>query len=265
MTTQPTFFIPHGGGPCFFMDWNPPDAWDNMRTFLEGLIPSLPECPKAILVITAHWEADKPTVSAQVAPDLLFDYNGFPPHTYELTWPAPGNPQLAQRIRDLLNDAGIDSAADSSRGFDHGVFVPMKVALPNADIPTVAMSLRGDLDPAFHIELGRALAPLRDEGVLILGSGFSYHNLGSMMGGKDGPKGDETFDTWLTETLTGDPATRTANLKNWENAPDARLAHPREEHLAPVFVAAGAALSDKGVKVYDDHVMGIRASGFQFG
>lgn len=265
MTKLPTFFIPHGGGPCFFMDWNPPDAWDNMREFLEGLIPSLPEHPKSILVITAHWEADKPTVSAHAAPDLLYDYNGFPPHTYELTWPAPGNPALAQRIRALLADAGIDSAADTKRGYDHGVFVPMKVALPNADIPTVAMSLRRDLDPAFHIELGRVLAPLRNEGVLIIGSGFSYHNLGVQMGSKGGPKGDETFDAWLTEILTADPDTRDANLKNWENAPDARLAHPREEHLAPVFVAAGAALNDVGTKVYDDHVMGIRASGFQFG
>ncbi len=265
MARLPTFFIPHGGGPCFFMDWNPPDAWDNMREFLESLIPSLPERPKAILVITAHWEADKPTVSAQEAPDLLYDYNGFPPHTYELTWPAPGNPHLAKKIRTLLSDAGIDSASDTKRGLDHGVFVPMKIALPDADIPTIAMSLQRDLDPAFHIELGRALAPLRDEGVLIIGSGFSYHNLGVQIGGKSGPKGDETFDAWLTETLAADSDTRADNLRNWENAPDARLAHPREEHLAPVFVAAGAALDDKGEKAYDDYVMGIRASGFRFG
>ena len=265
MTRQPVFFIPHGGGPCFFMDWNPPDAWDSLRAFLEGMIPSLEERPKAILVVTAHWETDRPRITAQAAPDLVYDYYGFPEHTYELTWPAPGDPQLAGRIRDLLEAAGIGADMETERGFDHGVFIPMKVALPEADIPTVALSIRKDYDPAFHLELGRALAPLRDEGVLIIGSGLSYHNLGILMGRSSAPAGDVAFDDWLSETALADPDTRAARLLEWENAPDARRAHPQEDHLVPMFVATGAAYGDAAEKVYEDHVMNVVTSAFRFG
>lgn len=267
---QPSLFIPHGGGPCFFMDWDPPDTWDRHRAFLEGLPAMLPERPKALLVISGHWEEPVFTVQTNPAPPLLFDYYGFPPHTYQLTWPAPGDPALAGRVRSLLEDAGFETGEDAERGFDHGVFVPLKVAFPAADIPTVQLSLRGDLDPAAHLAAGRALAPLRDEGVLIVGSGNTYHNLRRMLGAMGGrvpaePAG-RAFDRWLEEAVTEpDPERRAARLTRWAEAPGARESHPREEHLIPLHVAAGAAGADPGRKVFEDVVMGAIESAFRFG
>ena len=261
---MPTLFIPHGGGPCFFMDWNPPDTWTGMRRFLENMVQDLPERPKAILVISAHWEAEKPTVTSQKAPPLLYDYHGFPPHTYELEWPAPGCPALANEVQNLLQDAGIETARDEKRGFDHGVFIPLKLALPAADIPTVALSLQSGLDPQRHFEIGAALAPLRQQGVLIIGSGLSYHNVGALMG-RVPPKGAADFDAWLTDIMQADPATRNAALMNWLTAPGARLAHPREEHLVPLFVTAGAASEAPAAKTYADVVNRAPVSAFRFG
>ncbi|WP_461306082.1 DODA-type extradiol aromatic ring-opening family dioxygenase [Albidovulum sp.] len=267
---QPSLFIPHGGGPCFFMDWDPPDAWDRQRAFLQALPASLPERPRALLVISGHWEEPVFTVQANPAPPLLFDYHGFPPHTYQLTWPAPGDPALAARVRALLEGAGFDTAEDPARGYDHGVFVPLKVAFPEADIPTVQLSLRADLDPAAHIAAGRALEPLRDDGVLIIGSGNSYHNMAVLMRAMRGPgSGDPRgagFDRWLTQAVTqDDPARRDALLADWASAPGAREANPREEHLIPLHVAAGAAGADRGVKTLEDRVMGAIESAFRFG
>lgn len=262
----PSLYIPHGGGPCFFMDWTlgPADTWDRMAAWLGGLIGGLPSRPKAILVISAHWECPVPTVSTAAAPDLIFDYYNFPEHTYRLSWPAPGDPALAAWVETLLEEAGLPHGADAGRGFDHGVFVPLKVALPEADIPTVALSLQADLDPAFHLRLGRALAPLRDEGVLILGSGMSYHNLGKLLAGTEAVE-SAAFDAWLTETVEAAPADREARLKDWAAAPAAREAHPREEHLAPIFVAAGAAAEGKGRRIFTDQVMGAQVSAYAFG
>ncbi len=180
---QPALFIPHGGGPCFFMDPADPqhphsDAmWQPMQDYLAGLIADLPERPRAILLVSGHWETPGFTVHDGARPSLLFDYFGFPPHTYQLRWDAPGAPALADRAAELLEQAGFPTARESERGWDHGVFIPMKVALPDADIPVAQLSLRRDLDPAAHIAAGRALAPLRDEGVLIVGSGDWVHNL----------------------------------------------------------------------------------------
>jgi aromatic ring-opening dioxygenase catalytic subunit (LigB family) len=175
----PTYFIPHGAGPCFFMAWTrgPADTWDATADWLKGLVAGLPERPKAVLVISGHWEAPVFTVGSGPAPELIFDYYGFPEETYRLRFDAPGSPQLAQRVRDLLDQAGLPAAEDPQRGYDHGVFVPLKLVLPAADIPVVQLSLRADLDPAAHLAAGRALAPLRDEGVLIVGSGMSWHNM----------------------------------------------------------------------------------------
>ncbi|MGE3370856.1 MAG: class III extradiol ring-cleavage dioxygenase [Rhizobiaceae bacterium] len=267
---QPTMFVPHGGGPCFFMDWNPPGTWDRQRRFLEDLPASLPAKPKALLVISGHWEERVFTVQTNPAPSLLFDYQGFPLHTYQLTWPAPGDPELAARASGLLEGAGFQTGADSARGFDHGVFVPLKVAFPEADIPTVQLSLRADLDPAAHLAAGRALAPLRDEGVLIIGSGNTYHNMAVMMramgGGAEGNVRGLDFDRWLTSAVTHeDPEVRHAMLAAWDQAPGARDANPREEHLIPLHVAAGAALADRGGKTLEDHVLGAVESAFRFG
>lgn len=270
MTRMPTMFIPHGGGPCFFMDWDPSDTWDAQRKFLEDLPASLPEKPKALLVISGHWEEAQFTVQNNPAPDLLFDYGGFPPHTYELTWPAPGDPELAGRVQGLLEDAGFPTATDDKRGYDHGTFIPLKVAFPEADIPTVQLSLRRDLDPEAHLAAGRALAALRDEGVLIIGSGNTYHNMSVMMramrgGGSTEPRGLE-FDRWLTDASTHADATkRDEMLAAWDKAPGARDANPREEHLIPLHVVAGAAGDDRGFKTLEDHVMGAVESAFTFG
>ncbi|MCR5860275.1 class III extradiol ring-cleavage dioxygenase [Mesorhizobium sp. J428] len=270
MTRMPTVFIPHGGGPCFFMDWNPPDEWDRHRQFLQSLPGTLPDRPKALLVISGHWEERAFTVQTNPAPPLLFDYGGFPPHTYELSWPAPGDPVLADRVHHLIRAAGLPAAKDAARGFDHGAFVPLKVAFPDADFPCVQLSLASDLDPGRHIALGQALAPLRDEGVLIIGSGNTYHNMGVMMRSlRGGPRGDTvggTFDAWLTEAVTcPDAGERNRRLTYWSKAPGGRDAHPREEHLIPLHVIAGAAGADIGRKTLDDHVLGAVESAFRFG
>jgi len=263
----PTLYIPHGGGPCFFMKWTsgPADTWERMAASLRALGESLPERPKALLVVSAHWEETEPTVLSQPNPPLLYDYYGFPPHTYELKWPAPGSPELAGRVRALLDAVGIASRANSERGFDHGVFIPLLLAFPQADIPTVQLSLRAGLDPKEHLAIGRAIAPLRDEGVLIIGSGMSYHNMTSFRSPGSTPP-SEHFDAWLTAAVeSSDPIERDRKLCGWSDAPDALVSHPRSEHLIPLFVAAGAANADRGRRTFNDHVFGQAVSGFQFG
>jgi aromatic ring-opening dioxygenase catalytic subunit (LigB family) len=262
----PTLFIPHGGGPCFFMEWTmgPPDTWQRMATWLQGLDASLPAPPTQLLVVSAHWEAPVPTVTSAKAPSLVYDYSGFPPHTYELTWPAPGSPDLAARTRSLLAGAGIESKADDRRGFDHGVFIPLKVAYPDARLPTVQLSLKAGLNPEEHLAIGRALAPLREEGVLIVGSGMSYHNMRGFMTPK--ALADSTrFDAWLAQTVAATPPARDARLKDWAHAPSARESHPREEHLLPLLVAAGAASEDAGKQAFRDVVMWSVVSAVRFG
>ncbi|MEO1766278.1 DODA-type extradiol aromatic ring-opening family dioxygenase [Thiobacter aerophilum] len=266
---QPTLYLPHGAGPCFFMDWEPPDTWARHRAFLENLPATLPERPRALLVISAHWEAPQFTVQKHPAPPLVFDYSGFPPHTYQLTWPAPGAPLLAEQVAGLLQAAGLACGFDERRGFDHGVFVPLKLAFPEADIPCVQLSLRADLDPAAHLAAGKALMPLRDEGVLILGSGNSYHNMQVML--RAWQSGALTthgldFDAWLTETVTqADAVERERCLIAWSSAPGAREAAPREEHLIPLLVVAGAGGNAPGAKIFEDRVLGAVQSAFRFG
>lgn len=172
---QPSFFINHGGGPCFFLEPGPMrTTWAELESYLSSFMSTLVEQPRAILAISGHWEEAVPTVNAGSRPPLLFDYSGFPDYTYQLTWPAPGDPELAARVRDLLSAAGIASGSEPARGWDHGIFVPLKVMLPSADIPLVQLSLQRGLDAATHLAIGRALRPLREEGVLILGSGQTY-------------------------------------------------------------------------------------------
>ncbi len=226
--------------------------------------------PQALVVISAHWEAPVPTVTSSARPPILYDYSGFPPEAYALTWPAPGNPPMAARIRGLLAGAGFATAEDAARGYDHGTFVPMIIAFPDAAIPVVQLSLIEGLDPDAHLAMGRALAPLRDEGVLILGSGNTFHNQGvmraSMRGAAPGARERAgQFDDWLKAAVTGDPAAREDQLRNWQSAPSARFAHPREEHLMPLLVVAGAAGGDPGVTSWNGSVAGLRGSGFRFG
>ncbi len=266
MTTFPTLYIPHGAGPCFFMAWEPADAWDDMAAWLRALEHEAGARPAALLVVSAHWEGPVFTVNTAPRPGLLFDYYGFPQSTYQLTWPAAGSPALAQRIQTLLHENGIAHATDDARGLDHGVFIPMKLAFPDADIPVVQLSLRTDLDPQAHLALGRALAPLRDEGVLIIGSGMSYHNMRRFRrnGGPVDPD-SVRFDDWLFETvaMTGDA--RAQRLASWQAAPGGRESHPREEHLLPLHVVAGAAHDEAGERAFHGEVMGSVQSGFRFG
>jgi aromatic ring-opening dioxygenase catalytic subunit (LigB family) len=264
---QPTIFISHGGGPCFWMEFGPPfgpHGFDRLRAYLAGLLATLPERPKAILLISGHWEEATPTVGTAEKPGMIYDYYGFPPETYQLSYPAPGAPQLAQRVRALLGAAGIDSAADPERGYDHGVFVPMLIVDPKAGIPVATLSLRHDLSPEAHLAMGAALEPLRDEGVLILGSGNSFHNLRTFFDGQTGAS--KLFDDWLTEAVeTPDPTARSEKLAQWDKAPAARLCHPREEHLLPLMVVAGAAGADAGKRVYHDSIGNKAISGYAFG
>jgi aromatic ring-opening dioxygenase catalytic subunit (LigB family) len=244
-----------------------PHAWDAMAAYLRAIASSLPAKPRAILVISAHGETPRPTVMTAERPPMLFDYYGFPEHTYRLEYPAPGSPELAARVRALLAGAGIASDEDSARGFDHGVFVPFLLMFPDADVPVVQLSLRADLDPASHVAIGRALAPLRDEGVLIVGSGMSYHNLRRFWSTDESDvEAARAFDAWLADAVeTDDADAREAKLVAWANAPGARAAHPRSEHLLPLMVAAGAAHGDGGRRVYSDRVFGKAVSGFRFG
>ena len=265
--TLPTLFVPHGGGPCFFMDpaGGPPDPmWRPMQAYLAGLINSLPERPGAILLVSGHWEAPVATVHVGEHPDLLYDYGGFPPHTYRLRWDAPGAPDMARRAAELLRAAGHAVAEETARGWDHSVFIPMKVAVPDADIPLVQLSLRADLDPAAHIAIGQALAPLRDEGVLIVGSGMSFHNMRAFGGQATGPSA--IWDDALSAAVTDpDPGARRSRVADWASLPGARFAHPREEHLLPLMVALGAGGDDAAVHDFCDAVMGWTVSGYRFG
>lgn len=263
----PTLFIPHGGGPCFFMDWTmgPADTWFTLKDWL-ATVPSLVGIvPKAMLVVSGHWETRGFAVTGGEHPSLIYDYSGFPAHTYQLRYPAPGSPSLARRVQGLVSNLGVPVAIDEERGFDHGTFIPLMVAFPEANIPVVQLSLDRSLDPALHIEVGKALAPLRREGVLIVGSGMSYHNLrGFFSGGNAGPS--TQFDAWLTEAVTEHAgASREEKLKTWALAPGGREAHPREEHLLPLMVAAGAADGELGRKVFSDRIMGHLISAYSFG
>lgn len=263
---MPTWFVPHGAGPCFFMVWRPADAWHAMADFLRTAASTLPRRPEAIVVVSAHWLQPSFTVTGGQAPGLIYDYHGFPPHTYELTYPAPGAPDLASRIADLLGRARLPAGKDPARGFDHGVFIPMKLLFPEADIPVVQLSLLDSLDPGTHLRAGRALAPLRDEGVLIVGSGMSFHN----MRGYGDPRFtavSEQFDQWLSDTLATAGSARWQALSHWSQAPQARQCHPpgEEEHLLPLLLAAGAAAEEAGRKVFSDCVLQTRISAWRFG
>lgn len=243
----------------------PPDPmWQPMQRYLSDLIASLPERPRAILLISGHWEETDVTVHVGGGHPLLFDYHGFPEHTYRLAWNAPGAPNVARRAARLLGNAGFATAEEAARGWDHGVFIPMMVAVPDADIPLAQMSLRKDLSPADHIAIGRALAPLRDEGVLIVGSGMSFHNLRAR-GPQVTPLAAEWDDALTAAVTDPDPVRRTARVAAWDSLPHATFAHPREEHLLPLMVALGAGGEDAAVRDYRDEVMGWVVSGYRFG
>lgn len=240
-----------------------PHMWDGLAAYLRGIDASIKVRPKAVLVISGHWENPLPTLNIAAKPGLLFDYYGFPEHTYKLKYPAAGAPDLAERVRQLLGDAGFATDVESKRGLDHGVFVPFLLIYPDADVPMLQLSLQASLDPTLHLALGAALAPLRDQGVLIVGSGMSYHNLADMFSGR-GTAAAAAFDAWLGDAVQ-DPATRNQMLAKWRDAPGGAASHPREEHLIPLMVAAGAAQGDRGIRSFGESIGGKQISGFQFG
>ena len=262
----PTYFISHGGGPWPWMKEQMGGAYDRLEAALAHMPAEIGATPAAVLMVSAHWEEPDFTVQTNPQPPMVYDYGGFPEFTYHVKYPAPGAPAVAQRVRALLAAAGLASREDASRGFDHGMFAPMAVIYPQADVPVLQLSLRRGLDPREHLALGRALAPLRDEGVLIVGSGLSYHNLRSFGPAARAPSA--AFDAWLAQTVAiADPGARADALAAWERAPAARLAHPREEHLLPLMVSLGAAEAEAATRVYheSDFFGGISVSSFRFG
>ncbi|MDO6415066.1 class III extradiol ring-cleavage dioxygenase [Sphingomonas sp. BIUV-7] len=241
---------------------DPRGMWTEMAAFLRGLPASLPAPPSAILLVSGHWETDGFAFTGSAAPSLIYDYYGFPPHTYELTFPVPGDPALAARAAQLIEGAGIKAVVDPAHGLDHGVFVPLKVAWPEADVPVVEMSVDRSLDPALHLAAGRALAPLRDEGVLIVGSGMSFHNMRAY-GDPRALAPSAAFDAWLGDAAALTGVARDTALGRWRDAPQGAFSHPREEHLIPLMVAAGAA-QGAGERIFAGEVLSTRISGYRF-
>jgi aromatic ring-opening dioxygenase catalytic subunit (LigB family) len=234
-------YVPHGGGPLPVLG---DQRHESLTVFLRGVAKDLGK-PSAILVVSAHWEEDQPTITSASQPELIYDYHGFPPPSYELRYPAPGEPRLAQMIHALIEASGAKARLDDRRGFDHGLFIPLLLMYPEARIPCLQLSLLKHLNPAAHIALGRAIAAVREHNVLIVGSGMSFHNMREFFASNE--KSNDAcnrFDGWLRETCADaklPAAEREKRLLEWEKAPAARFCHPREEHLLPLHVCYGAA------------------------
>lgn len=261
----PAYFISHGGGP-----WPYIPEMRSMFRYLEAslikIVQELREEPRAVLVISGHWTERQLAITSNPHPPMVYDYSGFPPHTYQVQYPAPGDPALATETQQLLSDAGFTASLDPAQGFDHGTFTPLVIMYPEANVPLIQLSLKAGYDPAEHLAIGRAIARLREESVLIIGSGLSYHNLRAF--GPAAARVSQTFDAWLQQTLLhSDAQTRVRRLIDWERAPAAREAHPREDHLIPLMVAVGAAENEPAALVYHEKALfgGVTASSFRFG
>lgn len=235
-------FLSHGGGPMPLLG---DPGHREMVSCLKSIAATIP-APKAIVVVSAHWETQISTITAGSSSDLIYDYYGFPQESYDIRYPCPGEPALAEKIHQLLNSAGIPSELDQERGLDHGVFVPLTIMYPAATIPCVQLSLMNSLDPAQHIQVGRALQSLSEDNILIVGSGFSFHNMRAFFR-TDTPETrqeNHAFEQWLLQTCSSDEFSedeRSLRLVEWAKAPGARYCHPREEHLLPLHVCYGAA------------------------
>lgn len=264
---MPVIFVPHGGGPLPLLD--DPQHFQ-LTGFLSTIADSIP-MPASILVISAHWEENVATVSSGSKPDMIYDYYGFPPESYRFNYPAPGNPDLAQQVLTLLDEKSIRATQDDKRGYDHGTFVPLMLTYPNAEIPVVQLSLLKSLDPAAHINLGKAIAALRQQGVLIIGSGMPFHNMKAFFSGDSRVKErSEIFASWLHETLTAHPLDvkeKEKRLIDWANAPEAKFSHPREEHLLPLHVCFGAACASTpdAVQIFSGLLFNTRITAYQWG
>jgi 4,5-DOPA dioxygenase extradiol len=259
-TAQIVYFS-HGGGPLPILG---DEGHRSMVDFMLKL-PAQLKKPDAILVVSAHWEESSATLLGSQMPPMLYDYYGFPAEAYKIIYPAPGSPELANRIVQLLGEKKIPAHIDTERGFDHGLFIPLKLMYPQADIPSLQLSLLRGLNPAAHIALGKALRELTDENILVVGSGFSFHNLRAFSwdgGTRPDPKND-AFQEWLIQVCTQQKQQEQVEqqLMNWENAPHARYCHPREEHLLPLHVCVGMARKPAKL-IFDDLIFGKRAIAF---
>jgi len=258
--TQIVFFS-HGGGPLPILGDASHKAMINFMTQLPAQLTK----PEIILVISAHWEENAATLLGAQNPAMFYDYYGFPDKAYEITYPAPGSPEHANRIAGLLKKSNITARIDIQRGFDHGLFIPLKMMYPQADIPCLQLSLIRGLNPDAHVALGKALCALKNENILVIGSGFSFHNLRafSWQGIGSPDPANDTFQNWLIEVCTGliSQSEREQRLIKWEQAPSARYCHPREEHLLPLHVCLG--MADKPAKlIFDDQILGKRSVAF---
>ena len=266
-SSLPTYFVSHGGGPWPYMTGEFRTNMAQLEQSLLDMRAELGNAPKAVLVISGHWEERGFAVSSGERPGMVYDYGGFPDDLYHIRYGAPGSPELAQQVQKLLRANGIDARSDPTRGFDHGTFSLMKPLYPEENMPLVQLSLDTGFDPALHLAAGRALAPLRDEGVLIIGSGLSFHNL-RVMRGTSGHEPSRQFDAWLQRTLVqASSGERAQRLIHWEEAPSARIAHPREDHLLPLMAVVGAAWDEPGAATYHqtDFFGGLTTSSFRFG
>ena len=254
-------YFSHGGGPLPILG----DPGHKAMVDFMVRLPARLRKPDAIVVVSAHWEENTATLLGAQNPVMFYDYYGFPDEAYEINYPAPGNPELASRMVALLEKNHIPARIDSQRGFDHGLFIPLKLMYPKADIPALQLSLLHGLDPMAHIALGNALRALMNENILVIGSGFSFHNMSAFSWrGVDAPDpANDAFQNWLIEGCTGplSQSERERRLIEWEQAPSARYCHPREEHLMPLLVCAG--MADKpGTLIFDDHILGKRGIAF---
>ena len=256
-------YFSHGGGPLPILREPSHKAMVDFMTRL----PSQLTRPDAILVISAHWEESVATLLGAHNPPMFYDYYGFPDQAYEITYPAPGNPELGDQIVGLLQKNNIPACIDPKRGFDHGLFIPLKLMYPEANIPSLQLSLLRGLNPAAHVALGRALRELLNENILVIGSGFSFHNQNAFFGGTFGAPdpANEAFQNWLIETCAGPipQSEREQRLIEWVKAPSARYCHPREEHLLPLHVCL--AMANKPAKlIFDDQILGKRGVAFMW-
>lgn len=260
-TKSQIVYFSHGGGPLPILG----DPGHRAMVDFMSRLPDQLRRPDVILVISAHWEEPAATVLGGARPPMFYDYYGFPDAAYEIQYPAPGSPGLAKRITELLEDQGISAPVDTERGFDHGLFIPLKLMYPEADIPALQLSLVRGLNPQTHIALGTALRGLKGENMLVIGSGFSFHNMQafSWQGNGTADPANDAFQDWLIEACTGalSQTEREERLSHWEHAPAARYCHPREEHLLPLHVCVGMAETPASV-VFDDKILGKRAVAF---
>jgi len=264
----PVIFIPHGGGPWHVVDgaMGDPVGYSRLSDWLHEIGKRYISQAKAILVISGHWEEHIPTINFGNDVPLLYDYYGFPKHTYNLSWSAKGDAVIAAEVEKVLKNSGFHVGKEYSRGYDHGVFVPLMVAAPNVQIPVIQLSLVDSLNAQTHISLGKALEPLRNMGILIIASGMTFHNMEGFFNKNERlVKLSDNFNTWLNNSVsTPGEDERNRLLENWASAPGAKESHPRSEHFIPLLVAAGAAGKSKGTCRFSEYLMGYKISGYIF-